>query len=66
MTDYVTVWRAGQIETSRKSRVPAIGRCPRRKSDPEIMMVQIAEKRRRCDGADGFYGPSCWRILIQS
>jgi Nucleotidyl transferase AbiEii toxin, Type IV TA system len=39
---------------------------PCRKSDPTITMMQTAEKRRRYDDADGWNGPSCWRIFVQS
>jgi hypothetical protein len=30
------------------------------------MMMETSEKRPRYDGADGLYGPSYWRILVQS
>jgi hypothetical protein len=42
-----------------------LNRCPYRKSNPEVLMVQSSEERLRNDAADGLDRPRNRRILVQ-
>ena len=42
-----------------------VGRCPYRKSIPDVLMMQSSEERLGDDAADGLDCPRNWRILVQ-